>query len=131
MPETSQVIYSDFDNQFITNPITKSLNKKTNRDAVKQAVKNLILTDFGERPFNADIGCSIRGYLFEPFTAYLQDQIKEAVFTTIRNYEPRANIIDCLVEDRIDLNAISITVAFEIVNDPQAIVLDVILERVR
>ena len=49
MPETSQVIYSDFDNQFITNPITKSLNKKTNRDAVKQAVKNLILTDYGER----------------------------------------------------------------------------------
>ena len=60
-----------------------------------------------------------------------KDQIKEAVFTTIRNYEPRANIIDCLVEDRIDLNAISITVAFEIVNDAEAIVLDVILERVR
>ena len=131
MPETSKVIYSDFDNQFITNPITKSLNKKINRNAVKQAVKNLILTDFGERLFNTDIGCSVRGYLFEPFTGYLQEQIKESIYTTIRNYEPRANIIDCLVEDRIDLNAISVTVAFEIVNDPEAIVLDVILERVR
>ena len=131
MPETNQVIYSDFDNQFITNPITKSLNKKVNRDAVKQSVKNLILTDFGERLFDADIGCSIRGYLFDPFTAYLQDQIKEAVFNTIRNYEPRANVIDCLVEDRIDLNAISITVAFEVNNDAEAVVLDVILERVR
>ena len=60
MPETSKVIYSDFDNMFITNPITKSLNKKINRDAVKQAVKNLILTDFGERLFNTDIGCSVR-----------------------------------------------------------------------
>ena len=67
MPDSSEVIYSDFDNQFITNPITKSLNKKTNRDAVKQAVKNLILTDFYERLFNTDIGCSIRGYLFGPF----------------------------------------------------------------
>ena len=52
MPDSSEVIYSDFDNQFITNPITKSLNKKTNRDAVKQAVKNLILTDYYERHLN-------------------------------------------------------------------------------
>ena len=131
MPETSQVIYSDFDNQFITNPITKSLNKKTNRDAVKQAVKNLILTDFGERPFNADIKVVLEDIYSNLLLRIYKNQIKEAVFTTIRNYEPRANIIDCLVEDRIDLNAISITVAFEIVNDPQAIVLDVILERVR
>ena len=46
---SSEVIYSDFDNQFITGITQKSLNKKTNRDAVKQAVKNLILTDYYER----------------------------------------------------------------------------------
>ena len=61
MPDSSEVIYSDFDNQFITNPITKSLNKKTNRD-VKQAVKNLILTDYYERPFEPNIGCNIRDF---------------------------------------------------------------------
>ena len=131
MPDSSDVIYSDFDNQFITNPITKSLNKKVNRDAVKQAVKNLIQTDYYERPFNSDLGCYIRGFLFEPFTSHLQEQMKQAIINVIENYEPRANIIDILVEDRIDLNAIAITVAFEIVNDPDAVVLDVILERVR
>ena len=57
--------------------------------------------------------------------------MKQAIINVIENYEPRANIIDILVEDRIDLNAIAITVAFEIVNDPDAVVLDVILERVR
>ena len=107
------------------------MNKKTNRDAVKQAVKNLILTDYYERPFNSDLGCNIRGFLFEPFTSHLQEQMKQAIINVIENYEPRANIIDILVEDRIDLNAIAITVAFEIVNDPDAVVLDVILERVR
>ncbi len=131
MPEPKQVIYSDLDNLFITNPITKQLNKKINRDAVKQSVKNLVLTDFYERPFQSDIGCNIRGYLFEPFTSYLQEQIKDTVLNTIDNYERRAKVIDILVEDRLDLNAISLTIAFEILNDPDAVILDVLLERVR
>ena len=131
MSEPNQVIYSDFDNLFVSNPITKQLNKKVNRDAVKQSVKNLVLTDFYERPFQSDIGCNIRGYLFEPFTSHPQEQIKQAVINTIENYEPRANLIDILVEDRLDLNGLSLTIAFEIVNDPEAVVLDVLLERVR
>ncbi len=131
MPETSQVIYSDFDNLFVTNPITKQLNRKINRNAVKQSVKNLVLTDFYERPFQSDIGCNIRGYLFEPFTSHLQEQIKDAVVNVITNYEPRAKIIDVLVEDRLDLNAISLTIAFEVLNHSEAVILDVILERVR
>ena len=57
--------------------------------------------------------------------------MKQAIINVIENYEPRANIIDILVEDRIDLNAIAITVACEVINDPDAVVLDVILERVR
>lgn len=131
MPEPNQVIYSDFDNLFITNPITKQLNRKTNRDAVKQSVKNLVLTDFYERPFQSGIGCNIRGYLFEPFTSHLQEQIKQTILDTIENYEPRAKVLDVLVEDRLDLNAISLTVAFEVLNDPDAVLLDVLLERVR
>ena len=131
MPETSQVIYSDFDNLFVTNPITKQLNRKVNRNAVKQSVKNLVLTDFYERPFHPEIGSDVRAVLFEPFTSHLQEQIKDAVVNVITNYEPRAKIIDVLVEDRLDLNAISLTIAFEVLNHSEAVILDVILERVR
>ena len=131
MPEPSRVIYSDFDNLFVTNPITKKLATKINRNAVKQSVKNLVLTDFYERPFQSDIGCNIRGFLFEPFTSRLQEQMKQTILNTIQNHEPRAKVIDVLVEDRIDLNAISLTIAFEILNDSEAVVLDVLLERVR
>ena len=131
MPEPSRVIYSDFDNLFVTNPITKKLATKINRNAVKQSVKNLVLTDFYERPFQSDIGCNIRGFLCEPFTSHLQEQMKQTILNTIQNHEPRAKVIDVLVEDRIDLNAISLTIAFEILNDSEAVVLDVLLERVR
>ena len=39
--------------------------------------------------------------------------MKQAIINVIENYGPRANIIDILVEDRIDLNAMAITIAFE------------------
>jgi phage baseplate assembly protein W len=131
MPEPTKILFSDLDIGFIAHPITGKLSKKTNRESVRQAVKSLILTDYYERPFKSDIGCSIRYLLFDPFTPMLKQQIQTAVRNVIRNFEPRAEIIDVLVEDKSDINAITISVAFMILNDPQPIVLDVILERVR
>jgi hypothetical protein len=49
----------------------------------------------------------------------------------ISNYEPRADVIEVLVEERREEHALIVSVAFMIINDPEPIVLDVILERVR
>jgi phage baseplate assembly protein W len=125
------VVFSDFDSLFQANPITKKLNTNVNREAVKESVRNLILTDYFERPFRSDIGCSIRSYLFELWSPALKQTMENAVIEVINNYEPRADVLDVLVEDRSDLNAISVTVAFQIRNDVTPVVLDVILERVR
>jgi predicted component of type VI protein secretion system len=57
--------------------------------------------------------------------------MENAVIEVINNFEPRADVLDVLVEDRSDLNAISVTVAFQIRNDVTPVVIDVILERVR
>jgi phage baseplate assembly protein W len=131
MAETKKEIFSDLDLAFIAHPITGQLARKTNRDAVRQSVKSLILTDYFERPFKSDIGCSIRYYLFELFTPALKQQMENAIREVIKNYEPRAEIIDVLVEERQDLNALTVSVAFFILNDPEPVFLDVILERVR
>jgi phage baseplate assembly protein W len=131
MPLPTKEIYSDLDLAFIANPITKKLSRKVNRESVRQSVKSLILTDFFERPFKSDIGCSIRYYLFELFTQSVKQQMERAIREVIANYEPRAEIIDVLVEERPDLNSMSISVAFFIINDPEPIFLDVLLERVR
>jgi len=125
------VVFSDFDSLFQTNPITKKLNTNINREAVKESVRNLILTDYFERPFRSDIGCSIRAYLFELWSPAVKQTMENAVIEVINNYEPRADVLDVLVEDRSELNAISVTVAFQIRNDVTPVVLDVILERVR
>ena len=58
----------------------------------------------------------VLGISIQTLLRYLQDQIKKASLLRYAAMNTRANII-VVVEDRIDLNAISITVAFEIVND--------------
>lgn len=131
MAEKTATVFSDLDLGFIAHPVTKQLSRKKNREAVRQSVKSLILTDFYERPFKSDIGCGIRQFLFELFTPAVKQQMQNAISETIRNYEPRAQIIDILVEERPDLNALTVSLAFYIVNDPDPVVLDVILERIR
>jgi predicted component of type VI protein secretion system len=61
----------------------------------------------------------------------VKQQMQDAIREVIENYEPRAEIIDILVEERPDLNVLTASLAFYIVNDPNPVVLDVILERVR
>ena len=131
MAEKKTTIFSDLDIGFVSHPITQQLTRKTNREAVRQSVKSLVLTDFYERPFKSDIGCGIRRYLFELFTPATKQSMQNAVREVITNHEPRAELIDVLVEERPDLHAVTISIAFYIVNDPDPVVLDVILERVR
>jgi len=124
-------IYSDLDLGFFGHPITKKLSRKVNRDAIRQSVKSLILTDFYDRPFKPTIGCGIRYYLFEPFSQAIKQQMESAIRETIANHEPRADVVEVLVEEKQDVHALVISVAFMIINDPNPVVLDVILERVR
>jgi phage baseplate assembly protein W len=131
MTDKNKTVFSDLDIGFIAHPITQQLTRKKNREAVRQSVKALVLTDFYERPFKSDIGCGIRRYLFELFTPSTKQQMQNSIREVITNHEPRAELIDVLVEDRPDLHAVTVSVAFYIVNDPDPVVLDVILERIR
>jgi predicted component of type VI protein secretion system len=64
-------------------------------------------------------------------TPATRQQIKNAAKQVIENYEPRAEVIDVLVEDYPAKNAITMSVAFFIINDPEPVVVDILLERVR
>lgn len=131
MPEPKQEIFSDLDMSFTSHPITGFLSRKTNRLAVRQSVKNLILTEAYERPYKPLLGCGIRNYLFEPFTPITRKLMEDSVKETIDNYEPRANLIAVQVEEYEETHTLTVSIAFMIQNDPEPVVLDVILERVR
>lgn len=127
----SKVIYSDFTMNLDKHPLTKDVARQTNEQAVKSALRNLILTDRGERPFQPDLGGNIRAMLFENFTPQTILNTKQIIEDTIQTFEPRAGLIDVIVSPSEDHNTIAISITFYLVNIQEPTTLDFILTRVR
>lgn len=123
--------YRDFHSSFAVHPIKKDLSIKTDVEAIKQSVRNLILTDRGERPFQPTIGSRIKQMLFENYTPQTGIMIKQFVQETIRNHEPRARLIETNVSPYPDLNGIHVEIVFSVINIDEPITLELILERIR
>jgi phage baseplate assembly protein W len=113
------------------NPISEDLAIKRDEEAVKEAIKNLILTDRGERLMQPLVGGNIRAMLFENNTPATIKIIQETVKETIRIYEPRATLLDVIVQSSLDESTVQIAIYFYINNVEQPITLTVFLERTR
>ena len=124
-------LYSDFNKDLRISPISKDIALLKDEDAVKESMRNLILTDPGERLMQPFIGGGIRGLLFENITPGVLKTIETRCKTTIETYEPRAEIIDVTASSIYDDNTVRVSIQFYIKNVDRPIALDVILERIR
>ncbi len=124
-------IYSDFRKDLGLSPLSADIVILKNEDAVKDAIKNLLLTDRGERLMQPTLGGGLREMLFENITPAVHKILEERIKGTINLYEPRAELIDVAVSSAYDENTIEITIRFYVINQEQPITLDVILERIR
>ena len=130
-PLTQRVVYSDFFTDFDKHPIRNTLLRKTNVDAVKQSLRNLLLTDRGERLFQPKLGGHIRAMLFENITAQTFITMQEHIKDVIEAHEPRADVIDVIVAQTFDDHEIQVTIVFRVVNIQEPVTLELLLERVR
>ena len=124
--------YKDVSLSFTRHPLTGDIAGLTDADAVKRSVRNLINTDFYERPFHPEIGSDIRKTLFEPVDEATAETLAIYVEECIVNFEPRAELVSVVVQARIDMNAYQATITFNVVNsetDEQT--LNLFLERLR
>lgn len=123
--------YSDLDLDFIPHPTTGDVVRKTGDDAIKRSVRNLILTNFYDRPFRPYIGSNTQKLLFElanPITANL---IKDSILEVINNYEPRIKIMQLSVQLDEDNNGYNVTIQYEILNRSEPALITLFLERIR
>lgn len=135
--------FSDFLNSFAKTPIGEQLGRVTNEKAVNQSLRNLIKTNVGERLYQPFIGSDVNAALFELNTEAQINRIEFFIENTIRNNEPRVNLIDVLVESSlietttqtnrpIDPNEIVVTIVYNLINSTEEIVLSIpLLKRVR
>lgn len=126
-----RVLYTDFHKDLTVNPISLDLALKKDEEAIKESLKNLILTDRGERLMQPNIGSDVRASLFENVTPVTLKILEERVRDVINNYEPRVSVIDIDVTSLYDDNKVQITIYFYIRNSEQPLSVDVFIERVR
>jgi phage baseplate assembly protein W len=123
--------FVDLDLNFAIHPIRKDINKYSAEYAVINSVKNLILTNHYERPFQPDIGSNVRRLLFENLDNITATTIKDEIERTIVNYEPRATVKTINVTADYDKNGFKVYLEFFIVNQTAPIVINFLLERIR
>ena len=131
-PLLKEVVFSDVNISFTPHPVTGKLPVLKNADAVKRAVRNLILTNFGERPYEPLYGGNVRAMLFENTDdPLLQDQLRRQIEGAIQDHEKRAKVESVAVDVKPDSNALAIKIRFAIFNERYPVELEVVMERVR
>ena len=123
--------YKDLDLDFTRHPLTNDVVKIEDVNAVKRRVRNLVNTQFYERPFHPELGCGVRDLLFENFTPMTGIFIRRKIEEVLTNYEPRANITSIGVNESADRNGISVEVNFYVLNLPNPVSVTTTLKRIR
>ena len=123
--------YKDLDLDFTRHPVTNDVVKIEDVNAVKRSVRNLVNTQFYERPFHPELGCGVRDLLFENFTPMTGIFIRRKIEEVLVNYEPRANISSIAVGEDADRNGISVEVNFYVLNLPNPVSVTTTLKRIR
>ncbi len=126
-------VWKDLNLNFTKHPLTNDVNRVYDVEAIKRSVKNLILTDYGERPFQPWIGSNIRALLFENVDALTVSALVTQIGLLLENFEPRVRLEFVDVDEMIDSNAIHITIQFTLTNSSSGEVytLDTFLDKLK
>ena len=106
--------YKDLDLSFTAHPITGDVATKSDSDAVRRAVRNIVMTNYYERPFKPSLGGNIRGLLFELDTDRKLNRAKRRLAEAIEDFEPRVEKVRCIFQT--EGNNLDVTVFYNIKN---------------
>lgn len=123
--------YSDLDMDFIMNPSTNDVKILKGEASVKRSIRNLMLTNYFERPFQSRIGSDIPRLLFEPTTSITQIQLEKAIRLCIENFEPRVSLQTVKVTYDPDEYGFNVRLEYVILNKNLPVVSTLFLERIR
>jgi len=121
--------FKDVGMSFLLNVFTKDAAVVKNENAIKQSIKNLVLTQKGEKLFQPEIGSGVYELLFEPMDPFTADSIRDEIINTLGQYEPRITISEVTVLANEETNQFDVTVEYRIVGQPIVETVNFILQR--
>lgn len=123
--------FKDLDLNFNAHPVRKDVTRHFDEYAIINSVKNLVLTNHYERPFQPEIGSNIRRLLFENVDMLQAAQIESEIEETVTNFEPRVTINSVKAYPSPDENRYDVQMEFFIINRTEPVTISFFLERIR
>ena len=104
--------FRDFSLTFEKNAVTNDILSLKNEAAIKASVKNIVLYNFYEKPFDPFFGGNVIGLLFENFTPTMELEIKYRLEEAIEVYEPRVTAVSVSTVFEEDRNEFSVSINY-------------------
>ena len=123
--------HRDLDLSLKIHPIRKDIIPLKDDAALKNAVRNLLITNFYERPFGDDKGANLRGLLFEPAGYVTEIRLRDNIERVLNKYEPRIQTTGIGILDNSDANSYIVNVNFRIKEFDTNSSVELILRRLR
>ena len=124
-------LYSDLDLSLALHPIFHDITPLTDTDAVIGSVRNLVMTNFNERPFQPYLGSNLRGLLFEPADKITIICLRESIHGILSKYESRVDSVAVNVIDDSERNRYHVTISFRVIIPNQTVDMTLYLLRIR
>ena len=99
--------FRDFSLTFEKNAVTNDILSLKNEAAIKESVKNIVLYNFYEKPFDPFFGGNIIGLLFENSTPTMELEVKRRIERSVEIHEPRVTAVSVDVDFETDLNELN------------------------
>lgn len=129
--DLKKIYFSDFSTNFEKNPVTGFLAMTTNEEDAKKLIRNLILTNQGERFYQPRVGSNVYNSLFELSDSVSISVLEDNISETITNNLSFVNLIDVSVDNNQNKNALSVTITFSLINSNTPVNLTIVLKRAR
>lgn len=124
-------VYRDINLSFEKHPLTGDVITATDVEAIKKSLRNLILTNLYEVPFNPDKGTSLSNALFENFSPITTEFLKSKINEVIDLYEPRVQVQKIDIFQKNDNNILEVSVYFKILDLNRFEDISIFVERTR
>jgi phage baseplate assembly protein W len=123
--------WTDLDLNLTLHPIRNDIIPLKDDRAIKYAVRNLLLTNFYEKPFALGLGANMRALLFEPADEITKQALRENIARAIVDGEQRVELIFINIVDEVDNNSYRVLVKFRIKEYDTQETVEIVLKRLR
>ena len=107
--------FKDISMSFQSNPLNNDLIGLKNENAIARSVRSIVFTLPGEKFFDENFGSKVTKSLFENIDDISASLIEEEIKTSLKNYEPRVELVSVKASADVDNNSFDVTIVYRVI----------------